>query len=972
MSERIPQKGDEEFGRGAFREAAKRAKRSREKRSGKERLPEHTPNPELAALIEQGQKPSVPTPVFEKQGARKKESSRDEWLEATFKKISAEKKPTGAMFLDYLNDAGGRSAPPEVIEEAMELASQRLGKGVFNELKKIVSGEHAGQPEARKAAPAPLEQKPAVNEQSSKAEDIKAPPAAEGISPEDSEKKSPEPAQQEPVVESEPVPAVEAEPVAQTAEAESAPREEEMDTAQRVAMKLAEEIPDGERTRAEWYRKLRELVSKAPSTEGSAEAASANGSERMKTLKEYLANRLNELNGEAQEEGVVGRSFRSLGETYDKLGWKSKLAIGVSLGLGAGALSGVSLAGAAACMSGIAVQRIAGLSSAFLKYEKNAQEEKWGKEKAMAKAVGRAAFMTGGMLLLVEGVKEAKEGVAYLKEQHVAEATQEWLKQHWPSQDQIKEYLPGWLKERLPFAGTVKSAAPEEAGSASPEAAVQARPQEELPLVTPEEAEEHTRQVLAAEEGERLREAFGGSAAAADAAKEASAHEVAPSPFEETDKHIAAAEEHFINVRKLAAEASLVGEDTTPKHSQEEWDALAMDNKLRMVADSFVRSESGEILPGDEVTLGYLDRLTPEQLKIVDTYVNLLHQKVSNAEHYMPEERTAEAPFGRDANNLPFASEQEAKDFADLKHATHDPRTTGEWPGSQQHDAKIIETPVPTTLEVSPTEAHIYATDSKDLFVHGGSWEKQEPVIRSYLEAHPKETVFSADMTGKHRIPWSLVDGRLTPGTPVRTGGFFGFGSSWAEAPDPKEFTRVVPLEHSQSVNPDHAPQASVVPETPASPAPEASRIESVSNPHVAETTIESGGGTEAVVHEFEHLKFGSVEGTFKYSPNGSVQSFSFEGTVPNPRAAESLLNESYREILASRPGGNLGMDSRAVSMNALKVFQYQQALEELTRRGVDKSPESDFLKKGIKFIVEGTEKRYGNVFKDIDAKFIK
>lgn len=960
MSEGIPPKKDGGFGTGAFKKAFEKPKRFSENQK------------------EKGQ------------GARKKESSGDEQLEAILAKISAEEKLTGAKILNYLNDVGGKSASPEAIKQIMTAASQRADKDVIDWVKDFVPSKYWSQPTETPEKPPAPEQKPAVNEGSGKAEDIKAPPTAEDISPEDFEKKlrqsvadwqekrakgegelTEEPVQQEPTIETQAAPTVEAAPVAQTTEAAPvAHPEEEMDLSQRMVKKLAEEIPES--TPQELKKLLRSLVTKV-------EAASAKGSERMKTLKEYLGNRLNELNGEAQEEGVVGRSFRFLGESYDKLDRKSKIAIGLSLGLGAGVLSAVSLPGAIACMSGIALQRIAGLSSAFLKYEKNAQDEKWGKEKAMAKAIGQAAFMTGGALLLVG---EVKEGVVYLKEQHTGDATLEWLKQHWPSQDQVKEHLPDWIKERLTFAGAGKSV--------SPEAVVQARPQEEPPLVTQEEAEEHTRQVLAAEEGERLRETFGGPAAAAEAAKEASVHEVAPSPFEETDKHIAAAEGHLANIRKLATEQQAVlggREDVSPDISlpvegygadkaQENFNTIAekafrSGNLFKITADTPLHNQAAEAISSVEN-----DHSEVVKFKSLDASGNIVDKlaywdgKNVAIEAYWDGKNVAiEAPFGRDANDLPFASEQEAKDFADLKHATHDPRATGEWPGgpAKEHPGffenlfgtESPEAAAPETFEIPATEAHVYATDSNELFAYGGSWEKQEPVIRSYLEAHPKETVFSADAAGKHRIPWSLVDGRLTPGTPVRTGGFLGFGSSWAEAPDPKEFTRVVPLEHSQPAAPDHTPQAPVVPEKSALPAPGASRIESV-----AETAIESES-TGVVAHEFEHLKFGSAEGTFKYSPSGSVQGFRFEGTVPNPQAAESLLNENYQKILSSRPGANFGLDQRTVSMNALRVSQYQEALDELTRRGADKSPEADFLRKGMRRIIDNIENKYGDVFKN-------
>lgn len=152
------------------------------------------------------------------------------------------------------------------------------------------------------------------------------------VKEEEEEKGSPEPSLQELAIEPEAALAVE--PAAQTAEAVSGAPKEELDAAQRVARDLAADIPEG--TPQELRGLLRNLVEKV-------ESASTKGGERLKGLKEHLAHRLSELNGEARQEGAVGQSFRLLGERYDKLDRKTKLAVGLTLGLGAGALSAVSL-----------------------------------------------------------------------------------------------------------------------------------------------------------------------------------------------------------------------------------------------------------------------------------------------------------------------------------------------------------------------------------------------------------------------------------------------------------------------------------------------------------------------------------------------------------------------------------------------------------------------------------------------------
>lgn len=176
--------------------------------------------------------------------------------------------------------------------------------------------------------------------------------------------------------------------------------------------------PPPEGTPKELKQKLRELVGKfRPGTREKA-------GKTNEALKENLKERSGELDAEAAKMGGLEKLFRSWGEDYNKLGWKTKLGLGLGLGIGAGALSFVSLPAAVACLSNIALQRIAGMSSAFLKYENSTQDGKWKKEVAMAKAMGQAGLMTGGMMLLVEGVKE---GVQYAKETDLGEKMGEWF-----------------------------------------------------------------------------------------------------------------------------------------------------------------------------------------------------------------------------------------------------------------------------------------------------------------------------------------------------------------------------------------------------------------------------------------------------------------------------------------------------------------------------------------------------------------
>ena len=224
---------------------------------------------------------------------------------------------------------------------------------------------------------------------------------------------------------------------------------------EKQASKEAPIAKDNDRTSKEWHIALREMV--AAHQRSTGEGKDEDWKER------YFAERSDELDKKAQKFGLED-VFRLLGEKYNKLSWKSKLAVGLGLGVGTALFSSASLPAAIACMSGIAIQRTAGMASMFLKFEKNSHEEKWAKEKAMGKAVLYTAGMTAGMLLLVASIKES---IDFAHQNNWGNATQEWLKQHWPFGEADVSPSP---KQVSP--GTVSPSAPDTSATELAEARV--------------------------------------------------------------------------------------------------------------------------------------------------------------------------------------------------------------------------------------------------------------------------------------------------------------------------------------------------------------------------------------------------------------------------------------------------------------------------------------------------------------------
>lgn len=186
-----------------------------------------------------------------------------------------------------------------------------------------------------------------------------------------------------------------------------------------------------EGTRGEWTKRLREAIGRL--TGGAAEKT-----KWYTSSEEKLIRRKDELDAKAEKIGGLEGFFRSVGEKYNKLGFKYKLALGVTLGLGAGiSLAAASLPAIIGFTFGVAAQRTAGLASMYLKFEKasppyGGEREKkfwqWGqREKAMGKAILYTTAMTAGMAYAMKEISETAW----------AQRTQEWLG------DMLKRFSPG-------------------------------------------------------------------------------------------------------------------------------------------------------------------------------------------------------------------------------------------------------------------------------------------------------------------------------------------------------------------------------------------------------------------------------------------------------------------------------------------------------------------------------------------------
>ena len=553
---------------------------------------------------------------------------------------------------------------------------------------------------------------------------------------------------------------------------------------------------DAEATTIKHRRTPAEAPAPEPTAAGAEKPESMFDSERMKG---YMSQRNGALDQRAGELGMIEKGFRSLGEQYNKLGWKSKLGVGLGLGIGAGALAAVSMPAAIACMSGIAVQRIAGLASSFLKYEKSTAEGKWQKEKAMAKAIAQSAAMTGAMLLLVEGVKE---GVQWAK----GEEVHGWLRDNWPFGHHDAPVAP---------PTSVAAPAPE---AAAPVAAPAPEVKVEMPNV--EASAGHGYEYMMKRMWESLQEKH-----------------LDPNQYgKDTDiyKLLTADKDSIDGV------VHTIARDSYHNFAHADGLNVSIDPTAHMTIGA---DGQAHVLVGghDFSTADYDAPTTPAY-----------HPHVAGAEQAATTNPAPAASGNRlDWNKLPSADSAKL-DWHSIKDASmptahHDgvwqpednmgPNHPGEefsfglpnesplstHPAPVEH-AIAPQAPAPhlpehiavngSGVEINITEPHIYAShvaesaapvpgqgidvmnmpmaQSEHLFVYGGDPSQRAEAIQQYLSQHHDKVIYSADNSNTYRIPWHWADGKVVPGTPVRTSGFLGFFSSFMKAPAPDELGKLI------------------------------------------------------------------------------------------------------------------------------------------------------------------------------------
>ena len=602
-----------------------------------------------------------------------------------------------------------------------------------------------------------------------------------------------------------------------------------------------EEIPAPEGTPKEWREKLRALIEGA--TEKTKEKV-----EWWKNAGEHLVRRNTELDAQAEKLGGVERIFRTWGEKYNKLPFKYKVAVGASLGVGA-ALSAGTLVMALPLL-GIAAQRVTGLATMYLKFEKNSHQEKWGKEKAMLKA----GVYT---VLLGLAMKEAIEYASQTEIAHAAQAKVEgWLGNmlgHKPVPSELPKVVT-MPEQASAVAQTPRVEAPvtpeqpaaaigHQASADVQAAAMSPRPEgmpasatapESTPLIS---VAAEASQPATAPEAVPVAQEAKPLAAAAPEVKEpaAAAPEVekleadegivvteiqipVPEPTEpfvapiETVDTLHAPAEVSAAAPVIEPEAPVAAvADELPKETVTSWPPIPKEGLIDLTEAQDAHQQELDAAatieePRSSVETPVLEAqpLPVETIVTPDTTVERVDR--TNAPEFVsqphvetpsvsvPEEQPlpVEAIVSPDTTVTPV-DRADAPEFVSQPHVETPPEAPLEAPVSTPAPAEQTVNIMPNKfgLTIPSNETHLYAgANGKDVFVFGGTAQEKARVMLEFFKENPTRIIYSADETGAKRIPWRFIQGQLVPDKPAQEGWLFA--RTLLRAPSPDDLAKVI------------------------------------------------------------------------------------------------------------------------------------------------------------------------------------
>jgi hypothetical protein len=495
-------------------------------------------------------------------------------------------------------------------------------------------------------------------------------------------------------------------------------------------------------------------------------------------MKEYLNNRNGELDGEAKEKfgTKAEKLFHSIGEKYNKLNWKYKLAIGVALGVGAGISAGISAPIAAVFGSAAMLQRVAGMAGMYVRFDTHLEKTAKGEGGGLGKYEWYKKLFENKSEAQRKKIAFAMAGATFVGMSAavgaIAGETSHILATH------------GWLGHQL---GHSSNTAP---GAAGHEGVQPSGSTPEAPQFSVDASHGHGYEFMA----KRLYEQM-----------------------------------HRDPNFKLPPNADPNSDVYRLFHA----DAHSIDGVVHRIAmdknHGFFNAAdrtSAMINPHDHMTIGADGQIHLDGNVHAPANIHMMHtgpHEAPAAPHAEAPASTTEAPTPpiKPPPPHPVAPHQQpvpenesvtaARNYsaihtpAEHTPATHTPAGPHAPVGAEHaaHQPAILHH---NGIAIPTAESHIYADSHKHLLVYGGSEEQQMKTIQNYLSTHRDQIVYKAEVAvhPNKRVPCRVPfgwgprpDGSIgaTPmGLPPKTHGFLhlGFFKKEIPAPNPKEFHKII------------------------------------------------------------------------------------------------------------------------------------------------------------------------------------
>ncbi len=548
------------------------------------------------------------------------------------------------------------------------------------------------------------------------------------------------------------------------------------------------ETTSSEGTRAEEYAKLKKAIDYVEMHKiiNTAQKENLEGGELFKRLEKATTDRSKELSNKSEElfsktekSGAIEKMFRTLGERYNKLGLKSKIAVGLSLGVGTGVASAFGALGiTAALLSGVAVQRTAGMASVFLKFEKKSTDTKWKKEKAMGKAMLYTAGMTGAMLFLSAEVKD------YVEYKGWGDPIHNWLG-HMLGHENIQGHSVVSDTTQVSDGATIASGAGNITHTASNEGGAEAFSSQEIPnndvimhnapkFMQPNTPLSHMPGVLEMPPPPPM---------APEIATATVAH--IPTNIEMPTVNASTGHGYEYMVKRLWEDLHKPGV-VLPSHIDPHSDLAKLLEANKDSIDGVVHRIASDPQHGFFNADGTSISIDPSSHMTIEANGQIHFGDITNPEgalHSTPEMQ---------AHTTPVYPQHTEAGTAHIQgnEVAHTPPTAESAQPAPSVDHNFITNEF--GLKIPTGSAHIYADWHKHILVYGGSPDEKSNIITDYLSKNPHSYIYSASDDNKYRIPWHLLNGKAVPETPVQTNGVFGFFKTFMKAPDPEELRKFI------------------------------------------------------------------------------------------------------------------------------------------------------------------------------------